>query len=117
MLILNIQFFALAIVRGKKIEFEFEISIYYLLFPLIQEEEFHRGPATKTLESLISINNKLQQPDAAAGVLVYAKKHMQHQGGDFVSVRMFDYIYRIQFTCMCHSKQVNIFTYKIILFY
>ena len=49
-----------------------------------QEEEFHKGPTTKSLESLISINNKLQQPDAAAGVLVYAQKHMQHQG-DFVS--------------------------------
>ena len=51
---------------------------------MLQEEEFYRGPTTKTLESLISINNKLQQPDAAAGVLVYAQKHMQHQG-DFVS--------------------------------
>ena len=47
-----------------------------------KEEEFHRGPNTKTLESLISINNKLQQPDAAAGVLVFAQKHHQ---GDFVS--------------------------------
>ena len=47
-----------------------------------KEEEFHRGPNTKTLESLISINNKLQQPDAAAGVLVFAQNHHQ---GDFVS--------------------------------
>ena len=47
-----------------------------------KEEEFHRGPSTKTLEALISINNKLQQPDAAAGVLVFAQKHLQ---GDFVS--------------------------------
>ena len=47
-----------------------------------QEEEFHRGPSTKTLESLISINNKLQQPDAASGVLTFAQKHHQ---GDFVS--------------------------------
>ena len=48
-----------------------------------KEEEFHRGPTTKTLESLISINNKLQQPDAAAGVLVFAQKHHQ---GEFVSL-------------------------------
>lgn len=48
-----------------------------------KEEEFHVGPTTRTLESLISINNKLQQPDAAGGVLVYAQNQLQ---GDFVSV-------------------------------
>jgi FKBP12-rapamycin complex-associated protein len=37
-----------------------------------KELEFHKGPNTKILESLISINNKLQQPDAAEGVLEYA---------------------------------------------
>ncbi len=47
-----------------------------------KEEEFHRGLTTKTLESLISINNKLQQPDAAAGVLVFAQKKAE---GEFVS--------------------------------
>ena len=47
-----------------------------------KEEEFHRGPTASNLEALISINNKLQQPDAAAGVLVFAKKLR----GDFVSV-------------------------------
>lgn len=47
-----------------------------------KEEEFHRGVTPKLLESLIAINNKLQQPDAAAGVLEYAK---QHGKGDFVS--------------------------------
>ncbi|XP_060066726.1 serine/threonine-protein kinase mTOR-like [Ylistrum balloti] len=40
-----------------------------------KEEEFHRGPNTETLEALISINNKLQQPESAAGVLEYAMKH------------------------------------------
>ena len=45
-----------------------------------KEEEFHRGPTTGNLEALISINNKLQQPDAAAGVLVFAKQLR----GDFV---------------------------------
>ena len=48
-----------------------------------KEEEFHRGVTPKLLESLISINNKLQQPDAAAGVLVYAKEHHQ---AEFVSL-------------------------------
>jgi len=40
-----------------------------------KEEEFHRQPTTDTLEALISINNKLQQPESAAGVLEYAMKH------------------------------------------
>lgn len=40
-----------------------------------KEDEFHRGPTTEVLESLISINNKLGQPEAAAGVLEYAMKH------------------------------------------
>lgn len=40
-----------------------------------KEEEFHRGPTTATLESLISINNKLQQPESASGVLQYAQNH------------------------------------------
>ena len=39
-----------------------------------KELEFHKGPNSKILESLISINNKLQQADAAAGVLEYALK-------------------------------------------
>ncbi|XP_065891468.1 serine/threonine-protein kinase mTOR-like isoform X2 [Dysidea avara] len=42
-----------------------------------KEEEFHQGPTSKILASLISINNKLQQPDAATGVLEYARKHVQ----------------------------------------
>ena len=48
-----------------------------------KEEEFHRGPTSRNLEALISINNKLQQPDAAAGVLVFAKQQIK---GDFVSL-------------------------------
>ncbi len=58
-----------------------------------------RGPTTKTLESLISINNKLQQPDAAAGVLVFAQNHHR---GEFVSLlvrlvpgRQFVFVYRV----------------------
>ena len=51
-----------------------------------KEEEFHRGPNTQILESLISINNKLQQPEAAAGVLEYA---MKHHRADLVSSNIF----------------------------
>ncbi|XP_038044243.1 serine/threonine-protein kinase mTOR-like [Patiria miniata] len=40
-----------------------------------KEEEFHRGPNTEILEALISINNKLHQPEAAYGVLQYAMKN------------------------------------------
>uniref|UniRef100_A0A4W3GLM4 Serine/threonine-protein kinase TOR n=1 Tax=Callorhinchus milii TaxID=7868 RepID=A0A4W3GLM4_CALMI len=40
-----------------------------------KELEFQKGPNPAILESLISINNKLQQPEAAAGVLEYAMKH------------------------------------------
>jgi FKBP12-rapamycin complex-associated protein len=47
-----------------------------------KEEDFHRGVTPKLLESLIAINNKLQQPDAAVGVLMFAKERQQ---GDFVS--------------------------------
>ncbi|RWS10462.1 hypothetical protein B4U79_12736 [Dinothrombium tinctorium] len=39
-----------------------------------KEDEFHKGVTTEVLESLISINNKLQQPEAAYGVLAYATK-------------------------------------------
>ncbi|TRY96882.1 hypothetical protein DNTS_015423 [Danionella cerebrum] len=40
-----------------------------------KELEFQKGPSPLILESLISINNKLQQPEAASGVLDYAMKH------------------------------------------
>ncbi|XP_075220340.1 serine/threonine-protein kinase Tor [Lycorma delicatula] len=42
-----------------------------------KEEEFHKGPTSQVLEALISINNKLQQKEAAAGLLEYV---MTHQG-------------------------------------
>ncbi|GFS18339.1 serine/threonine-protein kinase mTOR [Elysia marginata] len=42
-----------------------------------KEDEFHKGPNTQILESLISINNKLQQREAAKGVLNYAISHHQ----------------------------------------
>ncbi|CAL1276555.1 unnamed protein product [Larinioides sclopetarius] len=40
-----------------------------------KEDEFHKGPTSEILETLISINNKLHQPEAAAGVLEYAMKN------------------------------------------
>jgi hypothetical protein len=33
-----------------------------------KEDEFHKGPNAQVFESLISINNKLQQKEAAAGI-------------------------------------------------
>ncbi|XP_010773847.1 serine/threonine-protein kinase mTOR-like [Notothenia coriiceps] len=40
-----------------------------------KELEFQKGASPLILEALISINNKLQQPEAASGVLEYAMKH------------------------------------------
>ncbi|BFZ53909.1 phosphatidylinositol kinase-related protein kinase tor1 [Savitreella phatthalungensis] len=40
-----------------------------------KELEFISEPTTETIESLISINNQLQQPDAAIGILTYAQQH------------------------------------------
>ncbi|KAG8190056.1 hypothetical protein JTE90_023028 [Oedothorax gibbosus] len=40
-----------------------------------KEDEFHKGPTSEILETLISINNKLHQPEAATGVLEYAMKN------------------------------------------
>ncbi|KAF9952831.1 phosphatidylinositol kinase- protein kinase tor1 [Mortierella alpina] len=40
-----------------------------------KEAEFMTDHSTANIESLISVNNNLQQPDAAAGILTYAQKH------------------------------------------
>ncbi|XP_065216693.1 serine/threonine-protein kinase mTOR isoform X2 [Planococcus citri] len=45
-----------------------------------KEDEFHKGPTSQVIESLISINNKLQQKEAAAGLLNYV---MNHKGDNF----------------------------------
>ncbi|KAK3923760.1 Serine/threonine-protein kinase mTOR [Frankliniella fusca] len=45
-----------------------------------KEEEFHAVPNAQVIESLISINNKLQQKEAAAGLLEYV---MNHHGKEF----------------------------------
>ena len=40
-----------------------------------KEEEFHKGPTIEVLETLISINNKLGQKEAASGLLEFARKN------------------------------------------
>eukprot|EP00898_Chlorokybus_atmophyticus_P008681 jgi/Chlat1/8814/Chrsp90S08148 len=40
-----------------------------------KEMQFHTSPG-QCIEALISINNQLQQPEAAVGILVYAQKHL-----------------------------------------
>jgi FKBP12-rapamycin complex-associated protein len=40
-----------------------------------KELEFISDPSANTIESLIHINNKLQQPDAAIGILKYAQQN------------------------------------------
>ncbi|XP_043210340.1 serine/threonine-protein kinase mTOR-like isoform X1 [Amphibalanus amphitrite] len=40
-----------------------------------KEEEFHKGATTQVIETLISVNNKLQQKEAAQGLLEFARKY------------------------------------------
>ncbi|OXA52223.1 Serine/threonine-protein kinase mTOR [Folsomia candida] len=40
-----------------------------------KEEQFHKSPSSEVLETLISINNKLQNKEASAGLLEYAMKN------------------------------------------
>ena len=42
-----------------------------------KEDEFHRKPTVPVLEALISINNKLGQKEAAAGLLQWGNKNLQ----------------------------------------
>jgi FKBP12-rapamycin complex-associated protein len=42
-----------------------------------KELEFISEPTPKIIEDLIGINNQLQQPDAAVGILTYAQRHHQ----------------------------------------
>lgn len=42
-----------------------------------KEAEFHKEPTVPVLEALISINNKLGQKEAAAGLLEWGRKHLQ----------------------------------------
>lgn len=41
-----------------------------------REAEFIVNPSTQLVESLISINNELQQPDTAMGILTYAQQNL-----------------------------------------
>ena len=41
-----------------------------------KELEFNTSPNANGIEALISINNKLNQPDAAVGILKYAQEHL-----------------------------------------
>eukprot|EP00742_Colponemidia_sp_Colp-10_P007030 GILJ01007544.1.p1 GENE.GILJ01007544.1~~GILJ01007544.1.p1 ORF type:complete len:2402 (-),score=355.14 GILJ01007544.1:281-6541(-) len=43
-----------------------------------KELEFHTSPGT-TIEALISINNQLQQPEAAVGILNHARRHLNFE--------------------------------------
>ena len=42
-----------------------------------KEAEFHKEPTVPVLEALITINNKLGQKEAAAGLLEWGRKHFQ----------------------------------------
>lgn len=56
-----------------------------------KEEEFQRGASSQVVEALISINNKLQQKEAAEGLLEYV---MNKNTGDIqVQVLFLLYLY------------------------
>jgi hypothetical protein len=42
-----------------------------------QEDEFHREATVPVVESLMSINNKLGQKEAATGLLEWGRKNLQ----------------------------------------
>ena len=42
-----------------------------------KEDDFHRKPTVPVLEALISVNNKLGQKEAAAGLLQWGNKNLQ----------------------------------------
>lgn len=52
-----------------------------------KEEEFQHGPNSQVVEALISINNKLQQKEAAEGLLQYV---MQRSDNIQVQVRWYE---------------------------
>lgn len=52
-----------------------------------KEEEFQRDPSSKVVEALISINNKLQQKEAAEGLLQHV---MQSSSNIQVQVRWYE---------------------------
>jgi hypothetical protein len=48
-----------------------------LAFAISQEDEFHREATVPVVESLMSINNKLGQKEAATGLLEWGRKNLQ----------------------------------------
>lgn len=52
-----------------------------------KEEEFQRDPSSQVVEALISINNKLQQKEAAEGLLQHV---MQRSANIQVQVRWYE---------------------------
>ena len=66
-----------------------------------KEEEFHKGATTQVIETLISVNNKLQQKEAAQGELtagsretwraaplLYGRKYRRFSKSNFVQIEM-----------------------------
>ncbi|GAB6019044.1 hypothetical protein CHUAL_000671 [Chamberlinius hualienensis] len=68
------------------------------------EEQFHKACTLEVLEALISINNKLQQPAAAAGVLAYAIKHF---GDDLVQERWYEKLHNWESALNAYRKKLE----------
>lgn len=68
-----------------------------------KEEEFQRGASSQVVEALISINNKLQQKEAAEGLLQYVmQREMQ------VQVRWYEKLHNWEKALRLYTEKLNI---------
>ncbi|XP_046989267.1 serine/threonine-protein kinase mTOR isoform X1 [Schistocerca americana] len=70
-----------------------------------KEDEFHKEPNNQVFEALISINNKLQQKEAAAGLLEYV---MNHQGADLkVQERWYEKLHNWEKALISYEERLD----------
>uniref|UniRef100_A0A6I8SE13 Serine/threonine-protein kinase TOR n=1 Tax=Xenopus tropicalis TaxID=8364 RepID=A0A6I8SE13_XENTR len=70
-----------------------------------KELEFQKGPSPAILESLISINNKLQQPEAASGVLEFA---MKHYGEMEIQATWYEKLHEWEDALVAYDKKIEV---------
>lgn len=69
-----------------------------------KEEEFQRDPNSQVVEALISINNKLQQKEAAEGLLQYVKQRDNIQ----VQVRWYEKLHNWDKALKLYEKRLTV---------
>lgn len=72
-----------------------------------KEEEFQRGASSQVVEALISINNKLQQKEAAEGLLEYV---MNRNGDIQVQVRWYEKLHNWEKALALYNERLEIAT-------